>query len=74
MPKPHHGSLQLENDNWIFHPGKQTSNNGISLPDFEANCQELLETGQLFRGHAKFWNGYDTCNQLSLQQCVLHCV
>jgi hypothetical protein len=60
MPKPRHGSLQLETDTWVFYSGKQTCTNRISLPDFEANCQELIQTGQLFRGHAKFWNVYDT--------------
>jgi hypothetical protein len=34
-------------------------------------CQELLDTGQLFHGHAKFCNVYDTRNQLSLQHCIL---
>jgi hypothetical protein len=73
MPKPRHGTLQLnENQEWILYPGKQTSTNGIPLPDLVANCQKLLYTGQLFRGHTKFCNVYDTCNQLSLQHCVLH--
>jgi len=71
IPKPRYGTLQIEDDNWIFYPGKQTNTNGINLPDLEANCHELLESGQLFRGHAKFRNVYDTRNQLSLQQCVL---
>ncbi len=73
MPKPRHGTLQCNSDDcWIFFPGKQTDTNGILMKDPEANCQELLETGQLFCGHAKFKNVYDTRNQLSLQQCVLH--
>jgi hypothetical protein len=73
MPKPKHGTLHLTGDkDWIFFPGKQTTTNGISLPDLEANCQELLDTGQLFRGHAKFRNVYDTRNQIALQHCVLH--
>ena len=73
MPKPRHGTLQCNSDDcWIFFPGKQTDTNGILMNDLEANCQELLETGQLFCGHAKFKNVYDTRNQLSLQQCVLH--
>ena len=72
MPKPRHGTLQLnENQEWIFYPGKQTSTNGIPLPDLVANCQKLLDMGQLFRGHTKFRNVYDTRNQLSLQHCVL---
>jgi hypothetical protein len=36
-----------------------------------ANCQELLDSGQLFRGHAKFRNVYDARNQGNLQTCVL---
>jgi hypothetical protein len=72
MPKPKHGTLHLTEDkDWIFFPGKQTTTNGISLPNLEANCQELLDTGQLFRGHAKFRNVYDTRNQIALQYCVL---
>jgi len=41
------------------------------LPDVVANCHDLLETGQLFHGHAKFRNVYDTRNQGSLRACVL---
>ncbi len=41
------------------------------LSDFVASCQNLLDTGQLFRGHAKFKNVYDARNQLSLRDCVL---
>ncbi len=36
-----------------------------------ANCQELLDSGQLFRGHPKFCNVYDAYNQGSLRGCVL---
>jgi len=72
MSKPRHGTLQLlPDDTWSFIPGKGTTSTGISLPDFSANCQELLDTGQLFRGHAKFKNVYDTRNQLCLRECVL---
>jgi len=71
MPKPRHGKLQQSSDNcWHFFPGKGTSNS-IPLDDLEANCQTLLDSGQLFRGHTKFRNVYDTRNQVSLQQCVL---
>jgi hypothetical protein len=41
------------------------------LPDYSANCQILLDSGQLFRGHAKFRNVYDTRSQLSLRGSVL---
>jgi hypothetical protein len=71
MSKPKHGTLQqLESGDWIFYPGKSTSN-GTMLPDFVANCHDLLETCQLFRGHAKFRNVYDARNQGSLRACVL---
>jgi hypothetical protein len=45
--------------------------NGIILHNFEANCQELIDTGQLFKGHAKFHNIYATWSQISLQDTVL---
>jgi hypothetical protein len=43
----------------------------IPLPDLEANCQNLLESGQLFRGHAKFKTVFDARNQISLHTSVL---
>ena len=60
MAKPRHGSLNLVQENWMFYPGKSTD--GIILPVLEANCQMLLDTGQLFKGHAKFRNVYDARN------------
>ena len=54
---------------WYFYPGKSTD--GILLPDLSANCQHLLDTGQLFHGHAKFKNVYATKNNHSLRDCVL---
>ncbi len=64
MPRPRHGKLGLSSeDQWFFYPGKQTDN-GILLEDFTANCQQLLESGQLFRGQTKFRNVYDARNQL----------
>jgi hypothetical protein len=72
MTKPRHGTLQCSLDNqWSFVPGKGTTTSSIMLNDLLANCQELIDTGQLFRGHAKFKNVYDTQNQLSLRDCVL---
>ncbi len=72
MSKPCHGTIQLsDKDVWSFYPGKSTGAYSILLPDLLANCQELLDTGQLFRGHAKFKNVYDTRNQLSLHNCAL---
>ncbi len=69
MPKPKHGVLQQQSGDWLFFPGK--SLDGIVLEDFQANCQSLLDTGQLFKGHAKFKNVYDTRNHVSLRDCVL---
>jgi hypothetical protein len=69
MSKPRHGTLQLVSNEWHFYPGK--SQDGILLPDLQASCQHLLDTGQLFRGHAKFKNVYDTRTQVSLHDCVL---
>jgi len=71
MSKPRHGRLDIssKDQEWYFFPGKNTQ--GILLPDFNANCHELLDTAQLFRGHAKFKNVYDARTQLSLRDCVL---
>jgi hypothetical protein len=54
----------------VFFLGK--SKEGILLPDFTAACQQLLNSGQIFCGHAKFKTVYDTRNQISLKNCVLH--
>jgi hypothetical protein len=71
MPKPRHGTLQQTQDGtWSFYPGK-SSTDGITLSNLKANCQELLDTGQLFKGHAKFKNVYDARSQVSLRECVL---
>jgi len=57
MSKPRHGTIQLSSDNiWLFYPEKLSE--GVPLPYLEANCQHLLDSGQLFRGHAKFKNVY----------------
>jgi hypothetical protein len=73
MPKPRHGILHMTPDNqWIFQPGNTVNDHdAIMLSDLEANCQQLLETGQLFRGHAKFKHVFDTRNQISLRASVL---
>lgn len=72
MPKPCHGTLQLSSlDTWTFVPGKNATTTDIDLPDLSATCQSLMDSGQLFRGHAKFKNVFDTRNQLSLHTCVL---
>jgi hypothetical protein len=70
MSKPRHGTLKCSDTNeWSFYPGR--SSDGILLPDLSANCQNLLDTGQLFKGHTKFKNVYDACAQLGLKDCVL---
>jgi hypothetical protein len=70
MSKPRHGKLQLLDDNtWYFFPGK--SKEGIVLKYLPANCRDLLDTGQLFKGHAKFTNVYNARSQYSLRDCVL---
>jgi hypothetical protein len=62
MSKPQHGKLQLLDENiWYFFRGK--SKEGIILQDLSANCRELLDTGQLFKGHAKFTNVYNARSQ-----------
>ncbi len=72
MPKPRHGTLQVSSEGiWTFFPGKSKEKNGIILHDFEANCQELMDTGQLFKGHAKSPNVYTTRSQISLKDSVL---
>jgi hypothetical protein len=69
MSKPRHGTLNRISDHWYFYPGK--SKQGMILPDLQANCQHLVDTGQLFHGHKKFKNVYDARNQISLRDSVL---
>jgi hypothetical protein len=56
MSKPKHGSLYQDSDhNWFFCPGQSHDvSTGVPLPNFVANSQDLLESGQLFRGHTSF--------------------
>jgi hypothetical protein len=44
MAKPRHGTLNMLGNNWMFYPGK--SKDSILLPDLEANCHQLLDSGQ----------------------------
>jgi len=70
MSKPSHGKMKLSStEEWHFYPGRSTE--GILLQDLAANIQQLLDTGQLFKGHAKFKNVYDTRSQIGLKDCVL---
>jgi hypothetical protein len=72
MHQPKHGTLQVSSDhNWVFSPGKNSTNESIPLPNFEANCQQLLDTVQLFQGHTKFRNVYTARSQVSLRDSVL---
>lgn len=58
--------------NGCFCSGNQSdTSKGILLPDLSASCHVLLETGQLFRGHAKFPCVYQARHQAQLQSCVL---
>jgi len=41
------------------------------IPDFLANCHNLIATGQMFRGHAKFGRVYNARAQLQLRDNVL---
>jgi len=73
MTKPRHGKLWLDSsNNWIFTPGNSVDQSqGISLPDFSANVQNLLDSGQIFKGHTKFRRVYNTRAQVQLKDSVL---
>jgi len=73
MYKPRHGKLKLDDSNeWIFCPKNSTDlSMGICLENLMANCQHLLESGQLFHGHTKFKRVYNTRAQVQLKDCVL---
>jgi hypothetical protein len=73
MTKPRHGKLHMDSKNqWIFCAGKNEDlSTGTLLEDFVSNCQSLLDTGQLFRGHTKFNKVYHTRNQIQLRDNVL---
>jgi hypothetical protein len=49
----------------------QTIEKGLLLPDLVANYHHLLDSGQLFKGNAKFKNVYDSRSQFQLRDCVL---
>jgi hypothetical protein len=73
MSKPRHGKLVMHSDNqWYFCPGRSMDiSSGIMIPDFLANCHNLIATGQMFRGHAKFGRVYNARAQLQLRDNVL---
>jgi len=45
--------------------------NGVSLEDLPEQCQTLFDTGQLFKGHAKFNRVYQARHQAQLNDCIL---
>jgi hypothetical protein len=72
MSSPKHGNLQVSSDGqWTFYPGKKVDRDGIPLANLEANCRELIDTGQLFKGRSKFKNVYAARSQISLRTSVL---
>jgi hypothetical protein len=55
-----------------LHTGNSTDlSQGILLHDLSANFQQLLDTGQLFKGHTKFCLVYNTRAQVQLKDSVL---
>jgi hypothetical protein len=73
MVKPRHGRLYKNSaDGWGFCAGNRSDpSQGTVLPDLLANCHMLLDTGQLFKGHAKFPRVYQARHQCQLKSCVL---
>jgi len=73
MSRPRQGKLRLDStDNWIFTPGNTIDlAQGILLKDLSSNAQNLIETGQLFKGHTKFRRVYTARNQAQLRESVL---
>jgi len=73
MSKPRHGKLRKNStDQWIFTPGNTVDlSKGILLDDLVSNLQHLMDSGQLFKGHAKFQRVYNTRNQIQLRDSVL---
>jgi len=73
MSKPRLGRL-YSNDScqWCFCFAKSNDiTKGTLLSDFSANCRQLLDSGQLFQGHTKFYKVYQARNQAQLKDCVL---
>ncbi len=73
MSKPKHGRLYMHDDNqWYFCFGNTSDiTKGVLLSDLPANCQRLLDSGQLFRGHTKFSRVYKVRHQAQLHNSVL---
>jgi hypothetical protein len=73
MSKPRYGHIYTDDSGqWVFCAGKSTDiTKGIVLPDLLANCDNLLATGQLFRGHTKFQCVFQARAQVQLRDRVL---
>jgi hypothetical protein len=72
MTKPRHGKLFLnDTGQWVFCPGtSRDTSTGIVLHDLPSTCEHLMDTGQLFKGHAKFQRVYNARNQIQLQDSI----
>jgi len=73
MTKPSHGRLYEDsNGAWLFCSGNKFElSKSRLLPDLLAQVQNLLDTGQIFKGHTKFNKVYQARQQSSLKTCVL---
>jgi len=73
MSKPRHGKLrQNSSQQWVFCPGTSTDvSTGILLANLSSTAQQLLDTGQLFRGHTKFQKVYQARTQVQLRDSIL---
>jgi hypothetical protein len=73
MSKPRHGKLYSDDSGqWFFCFGNNSDLSKVFfLSDFGAQYQTLLDTGQLFRGHAKFARVYQARHQVQLRDSLL---
>ena len=73
MSKPRHGKLRVDSkQNWVFTPGNSTDlSKGILLVDLVSTFQQLMDTGQLFKGHTKFQRVYNARTQAQLKDSIL---
>jgi len=62
----------MNDGHWFFCYGNRKNfENGVSFEDLPVKCQILLDTGQLFKGHAKFNRVYQARHQAQLNDCIL---
>jgi len=66
MQKPRHGKLYQNSAlEWIFCSGNSVDlSNGVVLPNLSVSIQQLLDSGQIFKGHAKFKRVYSARAQI----------